>query len=301
MANQMKVSFITTVLNEEKTIGKLLDSLKRQTKKPDEIIIVDAGSTDKTVFKIKKRREKIKLLIKKGCNRSQGRNLAIRNSRFKIIAISDAGCILDKNWLKEITEPFKDPCVDVVAGYYQGKPKTIFEKCVVPYALVMPDKVNPRNFLPASRSMALRKNIWQQLNGFPEKFSDNEDYVFSRKLKKRKVKIVFQQKAIVYWQPRSNLKSFWIMIYRFARGDAQAGLRLLKMALIFTRYLIGTLIFYYSWVYGFLTTGLYCLWAIVKNYRYVKHPAAFFYLPLLQISSDLAIMSGALSGLLKKI
>ena len=49
----MKTSFIATVLNEEKTIKALLSSLAKQTKKPEEIIIVDGGSTDQTVAKIK--------------------------------------------------------------------------------------------------------------------------------------------------------------------------------------------------------------------------------------------------------
>lgn len=49
----MKVSFITTVFNEEKTIGSFLESLFKQTKLPDEVIIVDAGSTDGTISRIR--------------------------------------------------------------------------------------------------------------------------------------------------------------------------------------------------------------------------------------------------------
>ena len=49
----MKTSFITTVLNEEKTIEGLLESLNNQTLKPDEIVIVDGGSTDRTIAEIK--------------------------------------------------------------------------------------------------------------------------------------------------------------------------------------------------------------------------------------------------------
>ena len=45
----MKISFVTTVFNEEKTINKLLDSIKKQTVYPDEVIIVDGGSTDNTL------------------------------------------------------------------------------------------------------------------------------------------------------------------------------------------------------------------------------------------------------------
>src|SRR5579859_3755003 len=102
----MKISFITTVYNEEQTIGELLDSLLLQSKMPDEIIIVDGGSSDDTVKKIEKIRLNIKeyqgrfVLISKKGKRSIGRNEAVKQAKGEIIVCSDAGCILDKNWLK---------------------------------------------------------------------------------------------------------------------------------------------------------------------------------------------------------
>lgn len=321
----MNVSFVTTVFNEEKAIEGLLRSLIEQTKKPEEIIVVDAGSTDKTVNKIREctsevegtRRAKrdrgdtseVKLYVKPGLNRSQGRNFGIKKAKNGIIALSDGGCILDKNWLEEITKPFKNKKVDVVAGFYRAKAKTIFELCVAPYALIMPDQVDPQNFLPSSRSMAFRKKIWQKVSGFPEQFSDNEDYVFASEFKKRGAKIVFCQKAIVDWLPRSNLKDFFAMVYRFARGDAHAGLRCKKVATVFLRYLLflvlaqfiarstRTEVRYYIYMIIFL----YLLWAVWKNYRYVRHPLAFLYLPLLQITADLGVMLGTFQGLIKRL
>jgi len=45
----MKVSVIATVLNEGPAIRRLLDSLVAQTRAPDEVVIVDGGSSDDTV------------------------------------------------------------------------------------------------------------------------------------------------------------------------------------------------------------------------------------------------------------
>jgi len=305
----MKVSFITTILDEEKTITSLLTSLVEQTQRPDEIIIVDGGSKDKTIVKIKAFQKKhpqikIRLFFKKGANRSQGRNLAIKKAKNEIIAISDAGCELDKNWLKNITRPFNNLSVEVVAGYYQAKTKNIFEECVTPYALVMPDQVNPSKFLPASRSMAIRKNIWEKFGGFPEGLSDNEDFVFANTLKKGKAKIAFVKNALVYWYPRSNLKSFWIMIYRFAKGDATASLRYPKTVTVLGRYIIGALLLIFSFKHHFLLFyWLFCalaylIWPIFKNYRYIKKWPALFLLPLLQITADTAIILGTIKGII---
>ena len=50
----IKISVVVPTLNEETNIAKLLDRLLDQTMKPDEIIISDGGSIDKTIFIINK-------------------------------------------------------------------------------------------------------------------------------------------------------------------------------------------------------------------------------------------------------
>ena len=70
-----KVAFVTTVKNDPLGLAVLLASLAKQTRKPDEIIVIDAEKT-KT-------------------NRAQGRNLGIKKAKSNIIAVSDSGCRLD--------------------------------------------------------------------------------------------------------------------------------------------------------------------------------------------------------------
>lgn len=311
--NNMKVSFIATVLNEELTIKLLLESLFFQSKFPDEIIIVDGGSTDNTIseisnfkFPTSNSKANIKLIFKKG-NRSVGRNEAIKRANHEIIVCSDSGCVLDKNWIKNITEPFNNSKVDVVSGYYEGKARTVFEKCLIPYVLVMPDKVDADNFLPASRSIAFRKSIWKKVGGFPEEFSNNEDYVFARKLKKINAKIVFEKDAVTYWIPRRNLKEAFAMFFRFAKGDAESRAFRPKVFLIFLRYIIGLLLVSFYLItksYLILNTlyvilFIYLLWSVSKNYKYVNNILALIYLPEIQIVSDIAVMSGTVRGLIK--
>jgi glycosyltransferase involved in cell wall biosynthesis len=307
----MKISFITTIYNEEKTIEAFLDSLFMQTRHPDEIIIVDGRSTDLTVKKIKEIRVKNKgykgkfeVIIKKG-NRSVGRNEAITCARGDIIVCSDSGNTLDKDWIKNIAEPFKNKFVDVVAGYYEGIAKNVFQKCVIPYALVMPDRVDSNNFLPATRSVAFRKAIWEKAGKFNEKFSHNEDYAFAKALQKIHAHIVFRKDAIVYWKPRNTFREAFIMMYRFAYGDAQARILRPKVILVFLRYLMGIILlvlFFITKSYFILTILgliliLYLVWAVQKNYRYVKQWEAIFILPALQFVADWAVLKGTALGL----
>ncbi len=308
----MKVSFVSTVYNEELTIKSLLESLFLQAKFPDEIIIVDGGSTDNTVseisnfqFPISNIKAKIKLIFKEG-NRSVGRNEAIKISSSEIVVCSDAGCVLDKDWVKNIINPFKNPKIDVVAGYYRGEGKTIFQKCLIPYVLVMPDRVDTNDFLPASRSMAFKKSIWEKAGKFPEEYSNNEDYAFAKKLKKINANIVFEEKAIVHWIPRNNLKDAFIMFYRFAKGDAESRIFRPKVMLIFLRYLaVLFLIVFYLIFRSYIMLNTLCLilivyilWSILKNYKYVNDLRAIFYLPLIQFASDIAVIVGTIKGLL---
>ncbi len=311
----MKTTFISTVFNEEINILSFLESIVNQSILPNELIIVDGGSTDGTLSIIKQFsiEHKIKIIIlqKKG-NRSVGRNLAIENSRNNIILCSDAGCVLDKNWIKNITRPFIDKHVEVVAGYYRGKASNIFEQCEVPYVLVMPDKIAPANFLPATRSMAFRKKVWEDLGGFDEKLSHNEDYAFSKKLILYKKNITFVKSAIVEWIPPTNIFKFIKMIFRFALGDAEAGIIRVKVILIFLRYLILAILIVYLILYHSLFLFIwimtcfiiYCIWSIYKNYRYVLGVQALIILPLLQGISDICVIAGTVLGsisLLKKI
>lgn len=315
----MKVSLIATVYNEEKSIKKLLESITVQSSKPDEVIFVDAGSKDRTVAIIRSYKERIKnlqVLVRKGVNRSVGRNIAISKARGKIIAVTDAGCYLDKKWLLEITKPIKSKSNGVVAGYYLPNAETIFQKSVAPYFCVMSDNIERESlkksfeFLPSSRSLAFLKSVWKKVDGYPESLNYCEDLVFDQKIKKAGFNIQFNPEALVYWPQKNSLQAVFRQFYHYAFGDGQVFFspyqtHTKKILSLYIRFVVAFLLFVLCLLfpeygkYLVFIFACYLLADVWLKYKYVNHVLALIYLPAIRIVADMAVMMGSLMGILK--
>ncbi len=291
-----QVAIVITVLNEIENIDGLLSALQSQTLKPREIVIVDGGSVDGTWEKLQQLRP-VKSYLCKG-NRSQGRNFGVSKTSSPIIAFTDAGCLPHPNWLAELIKPLAKKEWQVVSGYYQGVPKTVFEACLVPYVLVTPDRI-PDQFLPSSRSMAMRRGIWNKSGGFNPKVDPSEDFELANRLQKMGIHFFFARDAVVDWRPRKNLQQAAWMFLSFAIGDIHAGILRPKVKLLAIRYyLFCFLVFITPWTW--VVVGPYLVWAIAKNYKYVKKWQAMFWLPILQVTADIMVLFGTVVGLLSK-
>lgn len=292
-----KVAVVVTILNEEKNLPALFSALEKQSRKPDEVIIVDGGSIDPSVKLLASWKPNFRFswFVKRG-NRSKGRNKGIEKAKSSLIAITDAGCCPDKNWLKYLVAPLEVGSCDVVSGYYTSRAKTAFEQAATAYMLVMPNQIDPDNFLPATRSMAMTRAVWKQVGGFPEKLSHNEDYVFAHKLKRNKSKIKFVKEASVEWFPPQNWNQFIKQIGRFSYGDAEAGIVRPKVVSIFLRWLIILSSLFFGLKIFTAILASYCLWAYLKSRNYVPSLAGARILPTMQVITDFIVMGCSLWG-----
>ena len=243
----LKISLITTVFNEADNIERLLESLNSQTHCPDEIIIVDGGSTDDTPEIIQSWAEKhpallIQLKIEVGANISRGRNLAIAAASHEIIAATDAGVRLPPDWLEHLTKPYQNatnPDI-VVCGFFRPDPAPDSALEIAMGATVLPAEsdIKPEKFLPSSRSVAFSKTAWERVGGYPEWLDYCEDLIFDLNLKKAGFPFIWQPRAVALFRPRSNLKAFYRQYYRYARGDGKADLFLKRHILRYFIYLV---------------------------------------------------------------
>ncbi len=110
-SRKVKITLVSTCLNEEKTVQNWLKSLLVQSRLPDEMIITDGGSKDGTVEIIRKFAEispvKLTLIVSPGANISMGRNLAIQKANTSIIVVTDFGCVYEPDWLARLVYPFE--------------------------------------------------------------------------------------------------------------------------------------------------------------------------------------------------
>lgn len=107
----MKLSLIFTVLNEGNSLRPLLESLCRQSRQPDEVVVADGGSADGTVRVLQEYagRLNLRVLETPGSNIAQGRNEAIRAAVGDVIAVTDAGVVCEAEWLERLVTPFASP------------------------------------------------------------------------------------------------------------------------------------------------------------------------------------------------
>jgi glycosyltransferase involved in cell wall biosynthesis len=122
--SSLKISLVVPIFNEEDSLEKLVESINRQTFQPDEVILVDGGSTDKTVEVFERfcPPDSIYKLVKTGrATPGKGRNIGVENARNQWIAFTDAGITLDKDWLAELVKIVEiNPTTEVVYGNSTG-------------------------------------------------------------------------------------------------------------------------------------------------------------------------------------
>lgn len=94
------ISIIIPALNEEKYIGKTLQSIKGSNFKDYEIIVVANGCTDKTIDKARKLADRIIVLKENGASRA--RNAGAEKAKGDVLIFLDADTLVDKDTLGKI-------------------------------------------------------------------------------------------------------------------------------------------------------------------------------------------------------
>jgi len=220
------VAVITTVLNERESIQVLLDAFLAQTRRPDEIVVVDGGSTDGTTEVLQRYARAHSILtlhMQPGVNIARGRNIAIQRSRCSIVAVTDGGCLPEPNWLEELVRPLLgNSSYGAVTGARRIVGANRFEE----FAGVLSTSVNAategeRMF--HGRNSAFRKSLWKQVGGYPEWLYTAEDTLFSLRAKALGCRVALAENAVVSWRPRPSFRKLCKQYFLYGRGTGRIG------------------------------------------------------------------------------
>jgi glycosyltransferase involved in cell wall biosynthesis len=239
----MKVSVIVPVRDEEHSIRELLDSLLKQTRPPDEIVITDGGSVDATPQIIEEYIQKgapVRLIRAGAALPGRGRNLGAAAAQFEWLAFTDAGIRLENNWLETLlARAAQDDSIDIVYGSWEPVTDTFFKECAA-IAYVPPP--SPRDGIVARprfiASTLLRREGWEQVGGFPEDLRSAEDLVFMDRLEAAGYRAVFEPRAQVHWNLRPTLLTTFKRFLVYSRNNIRAGLWRQWQATILFRYAV---------------------------------------------------------------
>ncbi len=262
-ASSEPVSLVVTLFNEADSLEGWLDSLARQTRAPEEIVLVDAGSSDGTIERLREVAEgdpRFKVHVAPGLNVPQGRNEAIRRAQSGLIAVTDAGTLLEPQWMERLLEPIDGrPEVGVSGGASAPDGRTPFEYALATIITPRPEEIDPERYLPSSRSIAFRRHLWERVGGYPDWLRAGEDLVFDLRLRDAGARFAFAPCAVVRWHPRPTLREFFKQYRHYARGDGHGHLWTKRHAARYAAYAAGIALVVlarsHPWAWGVLAAG----------------------------------------------
>lgn len=249
------ISIIATVLNEAQSIDRLVQSLLAQSLRPQEIVIVDGGSTDGTWEKLQshaKASSLLRVIRDESCNLrnspgpiARGRNVAISAAHGEIIACCDAGCSYGPEWLARIADPIIKGNAKYVLGgsCIDQSDATVWDIAAAPLMGIAIAPEGVRKSCTA-RSMAFTKDVWERVGGFPEDTLLGEDTIFDQRVQ-RLTPAAYGDSAMAVYAPRLTYKSAIHTLARYSAADGALGVRRSRLFRMLLRCLamIGALLF----------------------------------------------------------
>ena len=229
------ISLVSTIFNDRLGLGKFFEAMSCQTRIPDEILIVDAGSKDGTWELLQAeairadRPWKMTAIQEIRCNVARGRNLAIEAAGGELIVSTDIGCDWDPDWLTELVGPLEaDPSMELVIGSWSVKREDLHGPwSLTEWALKGDQRLEAtEDSYSSSRSIAYRKSVWEALGKYPEDLTlAADDAMFHYLIEKAGVKCVGAPVVRCYWHRHESLQAFFREAYRYGLGDGEAGIR----------------------------------------------------------------------------
>jgi glycosyltransferase involved in cell wall biosynthesis len=235
-------SVVSTVFNDRFGLERFFAAMAIQSRMPDEIVIVDAGSLDGSweLLQAESMRKdpswNFIIFQEPRCNVARGRNLAIEAATCEIIISTDIGCNWDTEWIEGLVAPLEQNLkYDLVIGSWAVQKSHLSGPwALTEWALKGDQRLEATaESYSSSRSISYRKRCWEALGKYPEDLTlAGDDAVFHYLIEKAMVPRVGAPVVRCWWHRHTTLKGFLKEAFRYGLGDGEAGIRKRDVALI---------------------------------------------------------------------
>jgi rhamnosyltransferase len=210
------ISIIIPTLNASRHIRVLLESLKGQTRVPDEIIVIDSSSDDDTLEIASTYHVKTFKIPRNIFDHGGTRNYAMNISSGDIVIFMTQDVTpYNKSLIENLIQPLDDPLTAASFGRQvprdDAKPTEKFSRLfnyLDTSQVKSTDslkKIGIRTFFFSNVCSAIKKKEFREVGGFPEKAILNEDMILAAKLIMKGYKVAYEPSAMVYHSHNPSL------------------------------------------------------------------------------------------------
>ncbi|NNF08100.1 MAG: glycosyltransferase family 2 protein [Candidatus Eisenbacteria bacterium] len=213
------VSVLLRTLNAESYLGPLLESLKRQTLPPIEVLIVDSGSTDRTIEMGEAAGARIETILPEEFTHAYSTNYGFRAAKGELVAmLSQDALPANENWLEALATPHKDQSVGATFGRQVAREGCFplerweIERCY--------PSDSPAPVVYSNVSSLAKKSLWEQCP-FDESLRISEDQVWAENVLESGYKVLYIPESHVWHSHTYTLRG----VYDRCRAEARARLQ----------------------------------------------------------------------------
>jgi O-antigen biosynthesis protein len=222
--NPPRISVVICAYNAERTMDACLASL-RTLRYPDyEVIVVNDGSTDRTL-EITQRYPEVRIFTQENKGLSVARNVGIEQATGTIVAFTDSDCVVDPDWLTYLAYKFVHNGFVAVGGPNLPPPEDArIPACVAaspggPTHVLIEDEV--AEHIPGC-NMAFLKTALDEISGFdPIYRAAGDDVDLCWRLQNQGHHIGFSPAAMVWHFRRNTIQAYLKQQMGYGKAEAQ--------------------------------------------------------------------------------
>ena len=222
-ARTPRVSVVVCAYNADRTMDQCLASLEHLNYPDYEVIVVNDGSTDRTL-EISERYKYCRIISQPNKGLSVARNVGAEAATGEIIAYTDSDCVADKDWLTYLVHKMEHGGLTAVGGPNFPPPEDDLVPAAVavspggPTHVLVSDEVAEHI---AGCNMAFRKDVLMQLGGFdPVYRAAGDDVDICWRFQNAGYTIGFAPAAVVWHFRRNTVEAYLNQQKGYGKAEA---------------------------------------------------------------------------------